>query len=208
MQMHTSPVASRSASSFDEAMAGYAAAVARFRSLPETLEEDEPERQETEVQRLIAASRFADAAMPTSWCEFGRWVEHLSDDGANTIDDDNAERLLAHVRRLLTPAVSPAVWDAALAAYKQAEATMYEYDRTNPDDTEGLSDANADACAEAAERLLSLPAPHDAALAWKLDYLFAPDANGGSAAYAHRFIKQTLDDAVRLASAGQPSALA
>lgn len=206
MQMHTNPVAASSTPSFDEAMSANDVAAARFNSLPATIEGTAAF--EHEEQLLFAAGRAADAAVPTTWAEFARWAEHVCDGGANAVDDDNAERLLAHVRRLLAPAVDPAEWDTALAAYKQAEATMSEYDRTNPDDTEDLSNANADACAEAAERLLNMPAPHDAALAWKLDYLFAPDANGGSAAYAHFFIKQTLDDAVRLASAGLPSALA
>lgn len=208
MQMHTKPAAASAATSFDEAMAANAAVIARFRSLPATLEQDDPAQYEVEVQRLIAASRAADAAAPTSWADLGRWVEHLSDDGANTIDDDNAARLLAHVRRLLVPAAVPGEWGVAYDAYKRAEGDRLEYERSNPNDEGGRVDSVAEAAFKAAEHLLSLPAPNASALAWKLDYLFAAHADDNIPGYAHSYIKQTLDDAVRLASAGQRSALA
>lgn len=188
MQMHTKTVAASAPTSFDEAMAANAAAVARFSSLPVTLEQNQPAQYEAEVQRLFAASRAADAATPTSWADFGRWVEHLSDDGANTIDDDNAARLLAHVRRLLTPATSPAEWDSAMREYELVR------DVEGQDEAEWL----------ALNRLLQMPAPHAQALAWKLGYLFQPDQEGFVASYADSFLKQTLDDAVRLAG-GKPS---
>lgn len=192
MQMHTNPVVASPTSSFDEAMKANDAAVARFNSLPATIEEG-TDAFEREEQLLFAAGRAADAAVPTSWTDFGRWVEHLCADGANAIDDDNARRLLSHVRRLLGRSVSSSEWDAAMQEYERVRATPYDGDKDGDEHPHTVT----------VDRLLNMPAPHGDALAWKIDHLFQPEGNGFIGCYAYSFVKPTLADAVRLAG-GKP----
>ncbi|MDQ1231697.1 hypothetical protein [Sphingomonas sp. SORGH_AS_0879] len=78
------------------------AASRRFNSLPSDLEEQDPITFEQEEQAVCAASHDADMAEPTTWAEFTRLLEHMSYCGASAIDDDNANRLMRHARRLLS----------------------------------------------------------------------------------------------------------
>lgn len=87
-------------SEFQSALAANDAAVGRFNALPAMLEVENRAAYERETELMISACLRADKAVPTNWQEFARWVEHISDDGESVIDDDNAARLLAHVRRL------------------------------------------------------------------------------------------------------------
>lgn len=87
-------------SEFQSALAANDAAVARFNALPVMLEVEDEAAYERETELMISACLRADKAVPTNWQEFARWVEHISDGGESVIDDDNASRLVAHVRRL------------------------------------------------------------------------------------------------------------
>lgn len=85
---------------FERLLAADVVAKARFNSLPADLESTDERRFQAEVDRMIAASMHADEAVPTTWAEFARWVEHVSDEGHSSIGDANQTRLLDHVRRL------------------------------------------------------------------------------------------------------------
>lgn len=85
---------------FQSALAANEAAVRRFNALPAMLEVENEAAYERETELMISACLRADKAVPTNWQEFARWVEHISDGGESVIDDDNAARLLVHVRRL------------------------------------------------------------------------------------------------------------
>lgn len=72
----------------------------RFNSLPHDLELTDEAQHTHELGLMLAASRAADRAIPTNWQEYTRLIEHMTDQGLSSIDDDNAERLLEHARRL------------------------------------------------------------------------------------------------------------
>lgn len=80
------------------------AARTHFNSLPETLERDDPAAHVREMDCLVAASRAADRAEPTNWSEFVRLLENMTDNGHSVLDEDNAERVLLHARRLASDA--------------------------------------------------------------------------------------------------------
>ncbi|WP_267395010.1 MULTISPECIES: hypothetical protein [unclassified Sphingomonas] len=78
------------------------AARERFNSLPADLETADEAQHEREIEHMLAASRRADAAVPATWEEFARWVEHVTDDGHSCMSELNADRMLAHTRRLVS----------------------------------------------------------------------------------------------------------
>jgi hypothetical protein len=78
------------------------AAARRFNTLPVNLETDDEAAHSREMDAMIAASRVADRATPTTWAEFVRLFDYQCDGGLSALDDDNAERLLAHAKRLLS----------------------------------------------------------------------------------------------------------
>lgn len=86
---------------FAVTMAAQDAARARFNSLPPSMEGDDLAAFEREEEQMLEASRAADRAVPTSWAEFTRLLEHMSAGGTDHIDGDNAARLVDHARRLL-----------------------------------------------------------------------------------------------------------
>ncbi len=88
--------------SFAAAMACHEAARDRFNSLPTDLEGSDPTTFEAETAKLLEALGTADQAVPSTWTEFTRLLDHMCDGGANNIDGDLAQRLLMHARRLLT----------------------------------------------------------------------------------------------------------
>lgn len=85
---------------FNAIFAANDAAVRRFNSLPPTLEAEDEAEHQREQRMMIEASLQADRAIPTTWQELCRWIEHVSSDGESTIDEDNTARLLGHVKRL------------------------------------------------------------------------------------------------------------
>jgi len=76
------------------------AAERRFCAQPANLETANPTAFQSEVDRMIAASQRADAAVPTTWNEFAELFEHMVDDGHSALSELNVSRLLAHTRRL------------------------------------------------------------------------------------------------------------
>ena len=87
-------------SRFASLMRANAAAVHRFNTLPEDLETRDRAAFEAEEERMHEAYRLAACASPSTWQEFARWIEHVSDEGHSAIDEEDVDRLLAHVRRL------------------------------------------------------------------------------------------------------------
>ncbi len=75
------------------------AARKRFNNLPD-IEDTHPAQYRRETDAMLEASRQADRAVPTSWQEYARLLEHMTDNGLSAIDDDNGARLLDHARRL------------------------------------------------------------------------------------------------------------
>ncbi|MGW8135554.1 hypothetical protein ACWGNZ_07935 [Sphingomonas zeae] len=75
-------------------------AVHRFNSLPDDAD-DTPEYEQAS-QAMCHASDQADKAVPTSWLEFARLLSHMASGGQTGIDEDNANRLMLHARRLLS----------------------------------------------------------------------------------------------------------
>ncbi|WP_203310303.1 hypothetical protein [Sphingomonas beigongshangi] len=86
---------------FAAAMSANEAARDHFTSLPANLESVDPAAFEAETAKLFEALRVADHAVPNTWAEFVRLLDHMCDGGACNIDGDNAERLLIHARRIL-----------------------------------------------------------------------------------------------------------
>lgn len=74
--------------------------VHRFNSLPDDAD-DTPEYEQAS-QAMCEASDRADQAVPTSWTEFARLLSHMASGGQTGIDEDNANRLMLHARRLLS----------------------------------------------------------------------------------------------------------
>lgn len=89
-------------STFAAAMDANEAARESFNSLPTHLEGDDPVAFQAETAKLFEALGAADHAVPGTWAEFTRLLDHMCDGGASNIDGDNAERLLVHAHRLLT----------------------------------------------------------------------------------------------------------
>jgi len=87
---------------FAAAMSANQAARDRFNSLPTNMESDDPAAFQAETANLFAALGAADHAVPGTWAEFVRLLEHVSAGGTDHIDGDNAARLVDHARRLLT----------------------------------------------------------------------------------------------------------
>ncbi|KTW13559.1 hypothetical protein [Sphingomonas sanguinis] len=138
----------------------------RFNSLPSDLEEQDPVTFDQEEQAVCAASHDADLAEPTTWAEFTRLLEHMSYRGASAIDDDNANRLLLHARRLLeAPEEYRTAWDAALAEYKRLKAIFDDM----PSGSDSEDEAN-EASLDALDTLIvDTPAPDFDALQLKMD---------------------------------------
>jgi len=142
------------------------AASRRFNSLPSDLEAQDPTTFEQEEQAVCAASHGADLAEPTTWAEFTRLLEHMSYCGASAIDDDNANRLMLHARRLLAaPEEHRTTWDAALAEYHRLKAIFDDM----PSGSDGEDEAN-EASLDALDTLIvDTPAPDFDALLLKMD---------------------------------------
>ncbi|WP_210359304.1 hypothetical protein [Sphingomonas beigongshangi] len=87
--------------SFAAAMAANEAARDHFNSLPANLESVDSAAFEVETAKLFEALGAADHAVPSTWTEFVRLLDHMCDGGECNIDGDNAERLLIHARRIL-----------------------------------------------------------------------------------------------------------
>ncbi len=91
-----------SSATFRAALDASDAAARRFNTLPVNLETEDEVAYTRETEAMIAASRVADRATPTTWAEFVRLFDHQCDGGLSALDDDNAERLLAHAKRLVS----------------------------------------------------------------------------------------------------------
>ena len=139
-------------------------AVHRFNSLTDdgrvTLEYEEA------LQAMGEALNRADKAVPTSWPEFARLLSHMASGGQTGIDEDNANRLMLHARRLLAaPEEHRVAWDAALAEYQRLKAVFDDM----PPGTDGEDEAN-EASLDALDRLIiNTPAPDFDALLLKMD---------------------------------------
>ncbi|KQM62697.1 hypothetical protein ASE75_13800 [Sphingomonas sp. Leaf17] len=77
------------------------AAKRRFNSLPADLETTDEEQFKREEDSMTAAVTHADAAVPTTWGEYTRLIEHMTDGGHFGIDGGNAKRLTEYAKRLL-----------------------------------------------------------------------------------------------------------
>lgn len=102
---------------------------------------------------------------------------------------------------LITPAIKPSAesWDAKFSEWKRAHHAAYEIPHEG-DAPDTLADAEGDAWL----RLMFTPAPHHAALTWKLDYLFSSEGESGySASWRIDIVEFVIADAKRLAAAGE-----
>ncbi len=75
-------------------------AVHRFNAVPD--DGNVTPEYEAASQVMCEASDRADKAVPTSWPEFARLLGHMACGGQTGIDEDNANRLMLHARRLLS----------------------------------------------------------------------------------------------------------
>ena len=75
-------------------------AVHKFNALPD--DADGTPEYEQASQTMCEASDRADQAIPTSWPEFARLLSHMASSGQTGIDEDNANRLMLHARRLMS----------------------------------------------------------------------------------------------------------
>lgn len=89
---------------FAAAIGAAEAAANRFNSVATDLEARDPAAYKEIEEAMLAASRAADAAIPVTWDDFARWVEHVMDAGLSGISEANESRLLAHTRRLVVEA--------------------------------------------------------------------------------------------------------
>jgi len=139
-------------------------AVHRFNAVPDGGRVT-PEYEEA-CQAMGEALDRADRAVPTSWPEFARLLGHMACGGQTGIDEDNANRLMLHARRLLTaPEEYRAPWDAALAEYKRLKAIFDDM----PSGTDGEDEAN-EASLDALDTLIvDTPAPDFDVLLLKMD---------------------------------------
>jgi hypothetical protein len=127
-------------------------------------------------------------------------------------------------------------WNAAIAAYEKADkdadvaherwnraAETYQaitgrtpWDKGPMDEAasrlSGFAQLNhtidewGDRVAEAAERVLEMPAPDSQALLWKLEYLFGSELDGGACStscWSAEFFAQTMTDIRRLLTVGR-----
>ncbi|WP_428968809.1 hypothetical protein ACQR50_14210 [Sphingomonas sp. Xoc002] len=139
-------------------------AVHRFNSLPDAAD-DTPEYEQAS-QAMCEASDLADKAEPTSWPEFARLLSHMASGGQTGIDEDNANRLMLHARRLLAaPEEHRSAWIAVLAEYQRLKAIFDDM----PRGTDGEDEAN-EASLDALDTLIiNTPAPDFDALLLKMD---------------------------------------
>ncbi len=85
---------------FAKLMTDSRAAEQRFNTLRSDLEAHDPDAFRAEVDRMIGAAQRADAAVPMTWREYAELFEHMVDGGNSALSEVNADRLLAHARRL------------------------------------------------------------------------------------------------------------
>ncbi len=139
-------------------------AVHRFNAVPDDGRVT-PEYEEA-CQAMSEALDRADKAVPTSWPEFARLLDHMACGGQTGIDEDNANRLMLHARRLLAASEGHrTAWDAALAEYHRLKAIFDDM----PSGTDGEDEAN-EASLDALDRLIiNTPAPDFDALLLKMD---------------------------------------
>lgn len=139
-------------------------AVHRFNAVPDDGRVT-PEYEEA-LQAMGEALNRADRAVPTSWPEFARLLGHMACGGQTGIDEDNANRLMLHARRLLAvPKDLRTAWDTALAEYHRLKAIFDDM----PPGTDGEDEAN-EASLDALDRLIiNTPAPGFEALLLKMD---------------------------------------
>ena len=117
-----------SSAAFGAAIGASVAANARFNSLAGDLETTDRTRHEAEMKLLGEATRRADKAEPTTWQEYTRLLEHMTDNGLSQIDDDNATRLLDHARRLAATNPSPLL-SALITAVAERNAAVSNHQR-------------------------------------------------------------------------------
>jgi hypothetical protein len=139
-------------------------AVHRFNAVPDDGRVT-PEYEEA-LQAMGEALDRADKAVPTSWPEFARLLGHMACGGQTGIDEDNANRLMLHARRLLAaPEEHRIAWDAALAEYHRLKTIFDDM----PSGTDGEDEAN-EASLDALDTLIvDTPAPGFDALLLKMD---------------------------------------
>lgn len=155
---------STNSETFCELLDAHDDAVHRFNALPD--DTDGTPEYEQASQTMCEASDRADKAVPTSWPEFARLLGHMACGGQTGIDEDNANRLLLHARRLLAaPEEYRIAWDAALAEYQRLKAIFDDM----PSGTDGEDEAN-EASLDALDTLIvDTPAPDLGALLLKMD---------------------------------------
>jgi hypothetical protein len=85
---------------FRRAEARYLAASARFCSLPQRLEFDDPDAFEREQDIFNEAVEAVDEAPVANWQEFGAQFIHACDDGHSVPNEAMRKKLLADAKRL------------------------------------------------------------------------------------------------------------
>ena len=105
-------------------------------------------------------------------------------------------------------ASSRSAWDTAMARYRAASAAHASYAKavhdpvmhrgTIPDHIAERMDALGCELSDAEDDLLDLPAPHEAALRWKIEFVMKDEGDGFLSPWSKGAVKQTLADAARL----------
>lgn len=89
-------------SPFQRALAINRAAEARFNNLPGEMERASPKAYDLEQDRYIATWDAVFDAEPANWSEFVKKLEFVCEDGDCGLNEDQAARLLADAKRLLS----------------------------------------------------------------------------------------------------------
>ncbi len=86
-----------------------------------------------------------------------------------------------------------AAWDALLAQYLAVEAIPIDE----------ATDETIDLAGELSIQIMAMPAPDNAALIWKLDYILEPnDKNDSTPSWSKDFIEQAVADYRRILTEG------
>jgi hypothetical protein len=182
-----------------------------FNALPEDLENADPVRHEAEMVALGDATHNGDRAVPATWQEYARLIEHMSDGGLSAIDDDNGKLLLEHARRLSAPTPGPSLAELiAESDRRDAIAGQHQADVLNRDgfDTQDeptrmaqIADNNAlnEAWCEAMDNVAAFPAWSVQDLRAKLAFMNAHDMGEGC-----NWLEEITADLERIANPPQP----